>query len=153
MRGSIAALATSIALWAMLAFGAAAPSAARLASLRFGGAHHRLIALGGTSRRRFAARHRHAGRGRHIRRRGGGPAEPILGGVPGRPGYGALRPSSIGPAPSLPMPPAYTPPTMMPTPQYYTVPGLMDYCASRYRSYDPATNTRQDANGVRRSCP
>ncbi|MFI5010766.1 MAG: BA14K family protein [Hyphomicrobiales bacterium] len=147
MRRSIAASATAIAFGAMVAIGAGAPSAAQVASLRFGGTGHRLIQLSGASSRHYAARHR------YVRRHRGISTGPIVRGVLAQPGYGAARPTSIGPAPGLPAPPAYAPPTMQPTPQYYTVPGLSAYCASRFRTYDPGTNTRQDASGIRHPCP
>jgi hypothetical protein len=67
------------------------------------------------------------------------------------------RPASVGPAPGLPGqgmpgPQVYTPPSMQPTPQYYTTPGHMQYCGTRYRSYDPTTNTRLDSGGISQPC-
>jgi BA14K-like protein len=53
-------------------------------------------------------------------------------------------------ATGMPAPQVYTPPKMQPTPQYYTSPGLSAYYGTRYRSYDPSTNTIQGRNGIRR---
>jgi hypothetical protein len=105
MRHSIAASATAIAFGAMLAVGAAAPSAAQSASIRFDESDHRLIHLSGASTRHHAARHRYARRGRYAWRHRGVSGGPIVGGILAQPGYGAARPTSIGPAPSLPSPP------------------------------------------------
>jgi len=63
------------------------------------------------------------------------------------------RPGAIGPAAGMPGPQTYTPPSMLPTPQYYTTPGTMQYCGTRYRTYDLATNTRKDFLGNSRPCP
>ena len=49
--------------------------------------------------------------------------------------------------------PDYYPPAAY-GPAYYPVPGGdVSYCASRYRSYDPATGTFLGYDGVRHSCP
>jgi hypothetical protein len=61
---------------------------------------------------------------------------------------------AVGPASAatgMPGPQIYTPPKMLPTPQYYTTPGLQAYYGTRYRSYDPSTNTIRGRNGIRRT--
>ena len=63
----------------------------------------------------------------------------------------AIGPASAAVAPGMPPAPTYTPPKMQPTPQYYTTPGLQAYYGSRYRSYDPGTNTIQGRSGIRRT--
>jgi hypothetical protein len=163
MRRQIVGLAMALALAATGVIGQTVPSDAQIASAKPGGTELRLVPLrtaGFIGRRHYAASHprglrgRHTGRGRYARRRGGVAAGPIMDGVVAQPGYGSgvARPTSIGPAPSLPPPPTYTPPTMQPTPQYYTVPGHAAYCGTRFRTYDPATNTYQSSSGIRRPC-
>jgi hypothetical protein len=136
------------------AIGSAMPSAApAMPGYRADGEAHRLIALslkGGRhhgARRRYALPRRHhfgpwrAGTRPFPRRIGSSYAYPIAG--------------PIGPTPlqGMPGPQVYTPPTMLPTPQYYTTPGSMQYCATRFRSYDATTNTRRDSHGIARPCP
>jgi hypothetical protein len=41
---------------------------------------------------------------------------------------------------------------MPPTPQYYTTPGFQQYCGTRYRTYDPTTNTQSDFRGIAQPC-
>jgi len=49
--------------------------------------------------------------------------------------------------------PYYYPPAAY-GPDYYPAPGAdPSYCASRYRSYDPATGTYLGYDGVRHPCP
>jgi BA14K-like protein len=48
--------------------------------------------------------------------------------------------------------PYYYPPAAY-GPGYYPAPGSDAYCASRYRSYDPATGTYLGYDGVRHPCP
>lgn len=49
--------------------------------------------------------------------------------------------------------PYYYPPAVS-GPSYYPAPGSdASYCASRYRSYDPATGTYLGYDGVRHPCP
>jgi hypothetical protein len=67
-------------------------------------------------------------------------------------GYVAPLPRPAATAPGMPGPQVYTPPSMQPAPQYYTTPGHMQYCSTRYRTYDPSTNTVPDSRGVPRPC-
>jgi hypothetical protein len=66
--------------------------------------------------------------------------------------YVAVAPGYCGPA-------AYYPPPPPPPAAYYPPPpppaqvGAVDYCAQRYRSYDPASGTYLGFDGVRHPCP
>jgi hypothetical protein len=66
--------------------------------------------------------------------------------------YVAVAPGYCGP-------PAYYPPPPPPPAAYYPPPpppaqvGAVDYCAQRYRSYDPASGTYLGFDGVRHPCP
>jgi hypothetical protein len=64
--------------------------------------------------------------------------------------YTAPRPS--GSSVTLPGPQVYTPPSLPPASQYYTTPGFQQYCATRYRTYDPTTNTQRDLGGTAQLC-
>jgi BA14K-like protein len=67
--------------------------------------------------------------------------------------YVAVAPGYCGPAAYYPPPPpppaAYYPPPPPPPAQV----GAVDYCAQRYRSYDPASGTYLGFDGVRHPCP
>jgi hypothetical protein len=62
-------------------------------------------------------------------------------------------------APGYCAPAAYYPPPPPPPAAYYPPPpppaqvGAVDYCAQRYRSYDPASGTYLGFDGVRHPCP
>jgi hypothetical protein len=66
--------------------------------------------------------------------------------------YVAVAPGYCGPT-------AYYPPPPPPPAAYYPPPpppaqvGAVDYCAQRYRSYDPASGTYLGFDGVRHPCP
>jgi hypothetical protein len=69
--------------------------------------------------------------------------------------YVAVAPNYCAPAayyPPPPPPPAgyYPPPPPAPPPAQV---GAVDYCAQRYRSYDPASGTYLGFDGVRHPCP
>ena len=67
--------------------------------------------------------------------------------------YVAVAPGYCAPAAYYPPPPpppvAYYPPPPPPPAQV----GAVDYCAQRYRSYDPASGTYLGFDGVRHPCP
>jgi hypothetical protein len=67
--------------------------------------------------------------------------------------YVAVAPGYCAPAAYYPPPPpppvAYYPPPPPPPAQV----GAIDYCAQRYRSYDPASGTYLGFDGVRHPCP
>jgi BA14K-like protein len=62
-------------------------------------------------------------------------------------------------APGYCAPAAYYPPPPPPPAAYYPPPpppaqvGAVDYCAQRYRSYDPASGTYLGFDGLRHPCP
>jgi hypothetical protein len=66
--------------------------------------------------------------------------------------YVAVAPGYCGQAAYYPPPPPPPPPAA-----YYPPPpaqvGAVDYCAQRYRSYDPASGTYLGFDGVRHPCP
>jgi hypothetical protein len=127
----------SMALFAAFLCAPISGTAARAAEHGISVQDHRKIELG------LRSRHR-ARRGRLTKVR----VEPRIGTV-----YPTTVPSGgIGPTRGMPGPQVYTPPSMLPTPQYYTTPGTMQYCATRFRSYDPTSNTRLDSHGIARSC-
>jgi len=68
--------------------------------------------------------------------------------------YVAVAPGYCAPAAYYPPPPppaaAYYPPPPPPPPAQV---GAVDYCAQRYRSYDPASGTYLGFDGVRHPCP
>jgi BA14K-like protein len=70
--------------------------------------------------------------------------------------YVAVAPGYCGPPaaayypPPPPPPAAYYPPAPPPPPAQV---GAVDYCAQRYRSYDPASGTYLGFDGVRHPCP
>lgn len=136
-------IATALAVMALGTIGGAA-SEPMLSG--FDHAHHRLIALKLARSSHLATRRRHARREPYRMSAKRRAHHPIGSSVIVQP----FRPSSIGSAPVLPGPQTYTPPTMLPTPQYYTTPGTMQYYGTRYRTYDPTTNTVQDFLGNRR---
>ena len=64
--------------------------------------------------------------------------------------YVAVAPGYCAPAAYYPPPPAaYYPPPPPPPAQV----GAVDYCAQRYRSYDPASGTYLGYDGLRHPCP
>jgi hypothetical protein len=67
--------------------------------------------------------------------------------------YVAVAPGYCAPAAYYPPPPpppvAYYPPPPPPPAQV----GAVDYCAQRYRSYDPASGTYLGFDGIRHPCP
>jgi BA14K-like protein len=67
--------------------------------------------------------------------------------------YVAVAPGYCAPAAYYPPPPpppaAYYPPPPPPPAQV----GAIDYCAQRYRSYDPASGTYLGFDGLRHPCP
>ena len=72
-------------------------------------------------------------------------------------GAGLLGGAIVGGALAAPYygEPYYYPPAAY-GPGYYPAPGIggdASYCASRYRSYDPATGTYLGYDGVRHPCP
>ena len=91
------------------------------------------------ARARHRSRHHAAATSRHKPRIGSSYVAPLP------------RPAAA-PVQGMPGPQVYTPPSMQPAPQYDTTPGHMQYCASRYRTYDPSTNTVPDSRGVPRLC-
>jgi hypothetical protein len=68
--------------------------------------------------------------------------------------YVAVAPGYCAPGGYYPPPPpppaAYYPPPAPPPPAQV---GAVDYCAQRYRSYDPASGTYLGFDGVRHPCP
>jgi hypothetical protein len=68
--------------------------------------------------------------------------------------YVAVAPGYCAPAAYYPPPPpppaAYYPPPPPPPPAQV---GAVDYCAQRYRSYDPASGTYLGFDGIRHPCP
>jgi hypothetical protein len=147
------AIILGIALTAIFVAGLAHPASARPASRWPTTDTQRLIELKGAPQRRHARRQRHGSQGQGSRRWRAVAARPFQGIIDQS--YGSVAPprAPIGPAPGMPGPQIYAPPAMLPPPQYYTTPGLQQYCATRFRNYDPTTNTRFDSHGVARSCP
>lgn len=68
------------------------------------------------------------------------------------PSYRYTVPRPSGSSVTLPGPQVYTPPSLPPASQYYTTPGFRQYCATRYRTYDPTTNTQRDFGGTAQLC-
>jgi hypothetical protein len=157
MRTMVACSAIGFAIGALVFTAAAmAPSPARALSLgllqdtrSLEGVRPTLLKLASSSKNVVAGRS-----ARHHRRAARHPSGRGIYSTPSAPSYRYAIPRSAPatPTPGLPGPQVYKPPSLPPAYQYYTTPGRTQYCGTRYRTYNPATNTQQDYGGTPQLC-